>query len=100
MAAVTAPTGTSMTARRRPAVYSSKESSMTQPATDTITCYDCGHDKGVHHETSCDLCTACEGFVRAEEVTINLAPPSGVYSPHVRVLKDFVEELSRKLNTS
>lgn len=65
-----------------------------------VVCYDCGHNKDVHHETSCDLCTACKGFVEAEEMTINLAPPSSVYSPHVRVLKGFVEELSRKLAAS
>jgi hypothetical protein len=27
-------------------------------------------------------------------MTINLAPESSVYSPHVRVLKDFIERLS------
>lgn len=73
---------------------------MTQTATDTIACYDCGHDQGVHHETSCDMCTDCKGFVRAEMMSINLAPATAVYSPHVRVLKDFVEELSRKLVAS
>lgn len=60
-------------------------------------CYECGHNQDVHHETSCDLCKACKGFVYTETMTIDLSPPTAMYSPHVRVLKDFFEDLTRRL---
>lgn len=58
-------------------------------------CYDCGHNQDVHHETFCDLCKACKGFVQTETMKVDLSPPTAMYSPHVRVLKDFFENLTR-----